>query len=183
MVHYYRVCPYVASAAPGNPGHPRYVLPGGRGNRIDNPDHYELFYVAEQPEGAIAEAFGHHHIRTIDLLNGPPKVPGRVMALTNFEADLSITNLDDAPTLMRLGWKPSRVVTRHRKVTQSGALAIFRANGGHGIRWWIYYEPDFACLGLWDRTPLSVVNSDVSTPNHPALTGATRMLDRSLILV
>ena len=53
----YRVIPYDESAAPTERGGALFVPPGSS-NRIDNPDLYDVLYVAASPEAAVAESFG-----------------------------------------------------------------------------------------------------------------------------
>jgi hypothetical protein len=53
----YRVFPYEPLATLGEAGHPLSLRAQGAG-RLDNPGHYRIWYLALEPAGAIAEAFG-----------------------------------------------------------------------------------------------------------------------------
>ncbi len=135
----HRIHPWVDSAKPGEPGHPLYVHPDQGGNRIDNASHYLTMYVAEAPAGAVAEIFGDHATWTDDLFKGHPAIRGSVRAMSSYDADLTVVNLDDPGELVSRGLKPSRVVTRHRHLTQAWALGIHAQSVADGVRWWSYH--------------------------------------------
>ncbi|MDP9235241.1 MAG: RES domain-containing protein [Actinomycetota bacterium] len=154
----YRVFPWLESAAPPEPGHPRYVAaPQGHG-RVDNPERYLTLYLSDDPIGAIGEAFGNHSIWTSDLLTGPPALPGSVRGLATFDAaDAVVIDLDDPQALLDRSLPPSRVVTRQRAITQSWALRIFEEGTWDGVRWWSFHNPEWGSLGLWSLEKLEVV--------------------------
>lgn len=176
----YRVLPYLESAAVGQPGHPLYVPPSTGANRIDNADAYDVLYLGDDSACAVAEAFGWAPRWTAGLLRGSPSLPGSVRALVTFHVDdvPGICNLDDAPRLVALRLRPSRVVTRDRAVTQAWALELFRSGEFAGVRWWSYYDPDWGSIGLWDTTGVTVTDIVVLTPDHPAFTSAAMAINR-----
>ena len=56
---------------PQKNGHPLYVWPYQGNGRVDDPEHdYLVLYVADSPEGAAAEAFGHYVRWTPAVLDG-----------------------------------------------------------------------------------------------------------------
>jgi hypothetical protein len=155
----YRVLPWLRGAAETDPGGALYVPPQGAG-RFDNPAQYEIFYVAESREAAIAEAFGRHPLWTASMLNGIPSLPGSVHALATYGlADAAaLYDLDDPANLVTLKLRPSDVVNRDYTVTQALALRIFTTGTVSGLRWWSYYDPAWANVGLWDTAALTVVD-------------------------
>lgn len=127
--------------------------------RLDNPDAYLVRYVADTGIAAVAEAFGQFELWTPALLQGPPALPGSRMVLAEFElADqIRILDLDDGNNLIAWSLRPSRVVTRDRSITQAWARNIFQSGQYDGVRWWSYYGPDWASIGVWGGPDLEVV--------------------------
>jgi hypothetical protein len=177
---FYRVHFWVPSAKPGENGHPLYVWPRQGAGRIDNPPHYRTLYVADSPQGAVAETFGNHSVWTPDLYVGLPSLPGSVRAISILEGSPSVLDLDDASTLLDQGLRPSRVVTRNRTHTQAWALGIYTVIGGGGVRWWSYHDPDWGSLGLWDYSSIAVVSTSPLSHKHPAVVSAASVLNRPL---
>lgn len=155
--HLYRVFPWLEAASEGEPGHPHYVhTPQGAG-RVDNPEHYVVFYASDLPVGAIGEAFGNHALWTPDLLEGPPLMPGSRRALATYEtATINVLDLDDPGSLHERDLRPSRVVTKERSVTQSWALGIYTEDRWDGVRWWSYHYPEWGSFGMWRHDGLKV---------------------------
>jgi hypothetical protein len=176
----YRVVPWIESATPGHPGHPRFVPRSTGSSRIDNPGRYEPLYLGDTPAGAVAEAFGWASRWGPGLLRGTPSLPGSVRALVTYslpDAD-EICDLDDAARLVELGIRPSEVVTRDRPVTQAWALGIFTRGGFSGCRWWSYYDSAWGSFGLWRVGRLRVRSVQPMTMEHPALREAADVLRR-----
>lgn len=181
----YRIFPYLAAAARGQPGHPEYLHPvQGRG-RLDNPNAYLCWYLAEQPTAAVGEVFGDLS-RWTPAMFGMPAIPGARRALATMELsdDLNVLELDDARNLLDRGLRPTQVVERNRSATQAWALRIFQERKGkaqrwHGVRWWSYHRPQWRILGLWDASPrcVDVQPLDLS---HPAVVDAAQVLARPL---
>jgi RES domain len=157
----YRVFPWLEDAPAGEPGHPLYVAhPQGHG-RIDNPEHYLTLYASDRREGAIGEAFGNHAMWTRDLLDGPPALPGSRRALATYDAPRAeIIDLDDPQVLVERELRPSGVVTRDRRRTQTWALDVYREQTWDGVRWWSFHDPDWGSFGLWNRDALEVASVD-----------------------
>jgi hypothetical protein len=175
----YRVFPWLRGAADSDPGGALYVPAQGAG-RFDNPAQYEIFYAAESPEGAIAEAFGRHPLWTASMLGGIPSLPGSVHALATYGLDDAATlyDLDDARNLVALNLRPSDVVNRDYSVTQALALQIFTAGTASGLRWWSFYNPAWASVGVWNKAAVAVVNIRDLSISDVALVSAARSISR-----
>lgn len=179
MALFYRVHPWLPSAALGAKGNPFFVPSNQGGGRIDNPAEYKAFYVSDTATGAIAEAFGDNAIWTPDLLSGLPALPGSVTAVSTFEGTLSLLDLDEPTELARISVRPSRVVTRHRRITQAWALALFLGGvADHGVAWWSYHEPEWTAIGLWDFSALQLRETVPLTESHPGFIQARHLLAR-----
>lgn len=187
----YRVFVHDASAAVGEPGHALYLhKPQGHG-RLDNPRHYDLWYFAVLPEGAIGEVFGNLTDWT-DEMFAAPYLPGARRALARFEIpdDLDILDLDDAKALLDRGLRPTQIVARSRAITQNWALGIFdeAAQDGSrrwaGVRWWSFQRPQWPVIGLWvppgglpSHALLGVDSLDLT---HPSVVDAARTLAKTI---
>jgi hypothetical protein len=175
----YRVFPWLRSAAETDPGGALYVPPQGAG-RFDNPAQYEIFYAAESPEAAIAEAFGRHPLWTTSMLVGIPSLPGSIHALATYELDdaAQLFDLDDAQNLVALRLRPSDVVNRDYTVTQGLALQIFTTGVSSGLRWWSFYNPAWANNGVWNKVALTVVDIHPLLITDAVLVSAARTISR-----
>ena len=173
----YRVHPWLPPATVGMPGHGLYMPQQGSG-RIDNPLMYSVLYLADDPAAAVGEIWGRHAIWTDDLLTGTPSLPGSVTALSTYEGNPQVVNLDDAHQLTRLGIRPSRVVTQNYAHTRAWAAAVFQTDGGDGVRWWSYYDPDWGALGIWEQSGLALVDTSPLTRTHSAVLRASALLSR-----
>jgi hypothetical protein len=183
MATFYRVLPYLDTARAGEPGHPLYLPPSRGSNRVDNPGHYQVLYLADAPAGAVAEAFGSFSRWNRGLFRGTPSLSRSVRALVSYELDegVAVCDLDDADALVEWGLRPSEVVTRNRAVTQSWALKLYETGRYAGVRWWSYYDPRWGSVGLWDSRPLTVVDVAVLEDLlHPAMVEAAAVLCRIL---
>lgn len=135
--------------------------------------------MSDQAAGAVAEAFGEFATWSAALFKGSPVLPGSRRALAAYELENTrIIDLDDPQNLVKHGLRPSQVVTRNRRVTQRWALDLFRKKRWGGVRWWSYYEPDWASFGLWTLAGLRVVNVSPLSQRHPAVQEAMRVLRR-----
>lgn len=172
----YRVFPYDAAVPRGQAGHPLFVPTGGFG-RVDNRGRYRVLYASTHDVGAIAEALGRFPEWTSDRL---VHSNGSRLALQAYRIDdARITNLDDAHTLVRENLRPSRVVTRDRKVTQAWSLRIFERNDADGVAWWSYYNPDWLSVGVWNVGNLASVGAtDNLTIFDPRVRDAAKSLRR-----
>jgi hypothetical protein len=151
----YRVYPHVPTAVPGQPGHPLYL--GGQGSgRLDNPAHYRIWYLAIEPSGAIAEAFGDLD-HWDDQMLAYPELPGSRKALATYrlDDDIPLLELDDAHNLYERGLRPTQIIERNRAATQAWALRVYQERNDRGsriwqgIRWWSYHRPQWHIIGYW----------------------------------
>lgn len=177
MGRYFRVHPWLHAAQSAKPGHALYVHPYQGSGRVDNPNNYLTLYIADTPAGAVAETWGRHEVWTDELLLNQ-SLPASVAALSTYEADLAVVDLNDPQELFNLSLRPSRVVTRNVAATQAWALAIHRSRGGDGVRWWSYHEPDWGSLGIWDYSRIRHLDTVALSAAHPAVVEAGRMLNR-----
>jgi hypothetical protein len=178
----YRVVPYLPDASRVERGHPLFVPRSMGGNRVDNPGVYDVLYCGDSAEGAIAEVFGWKTVWEMGMLRGPRELVGSRHALVTYAVpdEFAICDLDDAKRLARMHLRPSRVVTRDRAVTQKWALDIFETKEFAGVSWWSYLNPDWASMGLWETSPLTVANLEVLSWTNPALRRAADALNRPI---
>lgn len=157
MANVYRVFPYLVSAAPDQPGGAFY-LPRQGGGRLDNPQLYSVFYVSDAAAGAVAEAFGRFPEWNSHMLAGSPSLPGSARALARFRWDAAarVCDLGDPARLVTLKLRPSEAVTRDYARSRAWAQRIFERREWTGVRWWSYYDPRWASIGLWDLSQLTL---------------------------
>jgi hypothetical protein len=173
--------PYDESVAPTERGGALFV-PAGGGNRIDNPDLYDVLYAASEPEAAVAESFGRIPLWTPEtFIHGS----GRAQQLLTYEVPDSpkVFDLNDVDALKELGiTRPTDVVTRNRALTQAWARTIFERGGHIGASWWSYYEPDWVVVGLWERSGITVVGSaEILNVDHAAVRNAAATIARQIV--
>jgi hypothetical protein len=179
---FYRVFPFLASAAPGQPGGALYIPPQSSG-RLDNPDLYSVLYLGTSPAGAIAEAFGRFPEWTPAMLRGSPNLPGSVRALARYDLDPRepLCNLDDPRQLLHWQLRPSDVVGRDYVRTRAWARRIFETRAWAGISWWSYYDPQWTSVGLWKTDRLALTEARRLRLDDPALLDAARIIVRRII--
>jgi hypothetical protein len=117
----YRIFAYDPVASVGQHGHPEYLYkPQGKG-RLDNPQHYDSWYVALTPEAAVGEVFGDITVWGQDMFE-LPAFAGSRRALGVFELpdEISLLDLDDAPALLDRGLRPTQVIARNRAARKAG---------------------------------------------------------------
>lgn len=150
----YRVFPYDSRAAPTDPGGPLY-LPPGAGGRVDNPDAYGVLYASNYEEGAVAEKFGRIPLWDPQMLIHPNGLP---YALASYDLDTGsrLFDLDNAEHLQLLSLKPSDVVRRDLKRSQSWAREIYRFGNWDGISWWSFYGPQWQSIAVWNAELISL---------------------------
>ena len=90
--------------------------------------------------------------RTPAILRGSPSLPGSVRAIARYRLadDAPVCDLDDPAQWLRLGLRPSEVVSRNYARTRAWARRVYELERWIGVRWWSYYEPGWASIGLWD---------------------------------
>ena len=175
--------PHLSEARPHSPGGPLFVPPQGK-SRLDNADLYAVLYLSETAAGSIAEAFGRYHIWSRSMLKGPELLGGSVWTLVTYERRASakpICDLDDPRALVKRALRPSHVVSRRYELTQAWAKAIFLERRWAGVRWWSFYESQWANVGLWDLRGLSVTGTDPLTIDHPAVVNAADELSKPVV--
>ena len=178
-VRLYRVFPWLERAGKTERGHALHVASLQGAGRVDNPEHYRVLYASDSPVGAVAEAFGGHGVWTDQLFDGRPELPGSRTALAEIATpDLRALDLDEPQALVERELRPSRVVTRDRKVTQAWALDIYRERRWAGVRWWSYYEPSFGSYGIWDARGMRVRTVTPLGREHGAVREAASLLAR-----
>jgi len=171
----YRVFPWDPAAAANQSGGALFSVDSGD-NRISNIDLYKTFYLAAEPEAAVAEALGHLFAwRPATFLHGISP-----LALADYElADsVSIFALDDVDALRTIGiQQPSRVITRDRTTTQAWARIIYQRNAYIGACWWSYYNPDWKAYGLWNISSLRLACAPKTlTIDSPAVVIAAKAI-------
>lgn len=161
---FFRVFAWDGESADERPGGPLFVpsLRQGSG-RHDNPDVYTAFYASREPVSCIAEAFQpfrNQELTHRDLERGD----GLVLALASYELKgaAEVRDLDDPGELSARGWRPSRVATLDRRLTQRLAATLFE-EGLSGFLWWSVLE------SLWINATLFLerVRSDLELAESP----------------
>jgi len=178
----YRVFPFVASAAPGEPGDALH-LPPQKAGRLDNPDLYTILYCSGHPAGAIAEAFGRFPEWNQAILSGSPSLPTSVRAIARYRLadDARLCDLDDPAELQKLGLRPSEVVSRDYAATRAWARRIYEQGVWAGVRWWSYYDPQWTSAGLWDLRGLTIEEVHPLRLEDAALIEASRVITRRIV--
>lgn len=178
----YRVFPSISGVAPGQPGGGLYV-PEQRGGRIDIPSLYSVLYLSDAQAGAVAEAFGRFPEWTPAILRGSPSLTGSVRAIAryNLPDDAPLCDLDDPAQLQRLGMRPSDVVTRNYIRSRAWARKIYEQDAWIGVRWWSYYDPRWASIGLWERSRLALEDVEPLRLDHPAVIEASQTITRRIL--
>jgi hypothetical protein len=178
----YRVFPWVQTAAPGQPGHPLFIPSQGAG-RLDNPELYSVLYLSDSAPGAVAEAFGRFPEWIPAMLEGSPALPGsrRALARYHLAAKASLCDLDDPLQLRRLDLRPSQVVSRDYTRTRAWARQIYESGRWAGIRWWSYYDPQWASIGLWNIPSVTLADLHPLSLHDDAIVEASRIIVRRII--
>jgi hypothetical protein len=102
-----------------------------------------------------------------------------VVHLIEYEADaIQVLDLDDPAELAHRTLRPSRVVSRDRRLTQAWARSVYDEKRWEGVRWWSYYDPRWYSYGLWQARNLKVSKSEPLTSSHQASIEAARTIHR-----
>jgi hypothetical protein len=178
----YRVLPFLAKAAPDEPGGALHVPPQG-GGRLDNPELYAVLYLSDAASGAIAEAFGRFPEWSPALLAGSPGLPGSVRAIASYRLadDAPLCDLDDPEQLRALRIRPSDVVSRDYDRTRAWSRRVYEQRAWVGVRWWSYYDPRWASVGLWKLNRLSLIEVRPLRLDDPTLIEASRTITRRIV--
>lgn len=181
----YRVFPHLPKAPWGALGNAMYVDSQDSG-RLDNPSHYRIWYLALEPGGAVAEAFGDLGEWNPEMFKFP-LIPESRRALATYllDDDTPLLDLDDARNLYTRGLRPTQIIERNRAATQALALSVFNERNDrgariwHGIRWWSYHRPQWRIIGYWgERVPRLLMVEEL-TLTSPAVTDAATSLKRT----
>lgn len=178
----YRVLPFLAKAAQHEPGGALYVPPQG-GGRLDNPELYVVLYLSDAASGAIAEAFGRFPEWSQAILAGSPGLPGSARAIASYRLadDAPLCDLDDPEQLRALRLRPSDVVSRDYDRTRAWSRRIYEQRAWVGVRWWSYYDPRWASVGLCKLNRLRLAEVRPLRLDDPALIEASRTIARRII--
>lgn len=130
--------------------------------RHDNPETYGCLYLADRPVSCVVEQLapfrGQRLIASLLRRRALPLALARI----ELDDDSVLIDLDDPNVLRRERLRPSRVATRNRGVTQSQALALYRAHrNAAGLRWWSSWEALWANVAVFDRAAPSLRLVDV----------------------
>jgi hypothetical protein len=178
----YRVLPFVASAEPHEPGGALHI-PSQGGGRLDNPALYSILYLSDAASGAIAEALGRFPEWSAAVLAGSPSLPGSVRAVASYRLaeGAPLCDLDDPQQLLNLKLKPSEVVSRDYTRSRAWSHRIYEQRVWIGVRWWSYYDPRWASVGLWDTRRLTLEDVNPLSLHDPALVEASRTIVRRIV--
>lgn len=187
-MRFFRVFPYVPTAADEQPGGAFFRSLGGK-NRADSPipGVYRCLYVGDSAQGSIAEAFGRFGTWDAALLEADPAeptLPNSRFALAAYELPdaVKVRNLDDAQALLDEELRPSQVVTRDRSITQAWSAKIQSTSRYAGVSWWSYYDSAWQSAALWDIRRLTLVgNPRLLNATDTEVRGAASTLARRLI--
>jgi hypothetical protein len=179
----YRVFPYLKGATVDGPGGALYVSAQG-GGRLDNAAAYAVLYLSDAAAGAIAEAFGRFSEWSAAILEGSPSLPGSARAIARFRLPEAapICNLDDPAQLGTLGLRPSDVVSRDYTWSRAWARRIYEQGRWIGVRWWSYYDPQWASFGLWETGQLELEEVRLLRLDDAAIQDVGRTIARRIVI-
>ena len=176
----WRVFPWNAAAAPGEPFSAGHLQSGQTSGRFDLSDRPPVLYLAESPVHAVAEKLQRYRGRAI----GPGHLEewGHPLALVSVtvadEIRAAVADLDDPAVLVRLGLSPGRVASGSRAVTQGIARAVHQA-GHAGLRWWSALDGDWHGVVLFgDAAPVARLELGVPEPLTLANLGVREAMTR-----
>lgn len=178
----YRVFRAIPGAAPAERGGPLYVPRDRQGaGRHDEPGRYGAWYAARTPDAAIAEVI--QAFRGRDLVDADLALVGgahQSLAIVDDAALGELLDLDDPAQLTDRGWRPSRVASRDRSVTQPMAVRAY-TDGALGLSWWSTLDAAWTNVTLFaERTlaagGLTVVATERLSTRHPAVQSAAAHL-------
>ncbi len=178
---FWRVFPWDASAQPGDPFTPQYVLPAGvqTGGRFDLPDTSTLYLALEEPAHALAEVLqslrGKRMIRSGHLRRKERGRPGRFHPLAVVETWIpaslfdTFPDLGDPQNLVDLGIRPDDLSSRDRLVTQRISQRLHEEHGLAGFRWWSAFGGQWHVALLYlDRIDPMAIHYEDPDPLHLA---------------
>lgn len=176
---FWRVFPWDASAAPGEPFTPQYVLPAGAqtGGRFDLSTVPTLYVALDDPAHALAEVLqplrGKREIRPGHLRrrargSGGPDHPLALVSTWIPESVFrAMPDLGDPQTLVRFGIRPDDLSSRDRATTQRISRTLHDDFGVPGFRWWSAFGGQWHVAVLYmDRVPPSAIRYGTPDPLH-----------------
>lgn len=158
----WRVFPWDAAAAPGNPYSAASVAPREKqgGGRFDIPDRTAVLYLAETPSHAYAEYL--RQFMASELTKAHLRRNSLPLSLVSVDVPLALLealpDLGDPAVLLRYALRPDVLALprTHRKATQAVARKLFDEGFG-GLCWWS------AIHGAWHSTILFTERVPLST--------------------
>ncbi|MEO6990159.1 MAG: RES family NAD+ phosphorylase [Candidatus Baltobacteraceae bacterium] len=178
----YRVFWEIAGGGSIDLGGPMYVPPQGAG-RFDNPTEYRILYLSRDERCAIAETFGRFAAWTAALFEPPAglaRAARRALATYEIADGTRFCDLDDPQTLMKLGTRPSRVITRDYSITRALASRVFAAGSAAGLSWWSYYEALWTNVGIWSLDEITVTDVREMRLTDPVLRESATIVGRTV---
>jgi len=183
----YRVFPYLAGAAAGQPGHADFLFRGQGHGRWDNPAHYLGRYLAGSPSAAVGEVFGHLHTWGDDMLEFPA-IPDARRAIGTYALpdDVALLDFDNANALAERSLRPTEIVSPNRSATQKIALDAFieaQSDGAKrwaGLSWWSSQRSFWPVHIIWGVTPVCQQVDDLDV-SHSALQDAAKTLSKTFV--
>lgn len=178
----YRVFRAIPGAAPSDRGGPLFVPRARQGaGRHDDAARYGAFYAARTAEAAVAEVI--QAFRGKDLVDADLSLVGgavQALAILDDGALGPLTDLDDPAVLLADGWRPSRVASKDRSITQPMAKAVF-TGGALGLSWWSTLDAAWTNVTLFaertlDAGAITVVDTERLTLRHPVVQAAAAHL-------
>jgi hypothetical protein len=188
---FWRVFPWDASAVPGEPFTPQYVLPIGAqtGGRFDLSTLPTLYIALEDPAHALAEVLqplrgkreirlGHlkRRVRGSGSLEHPLAVVPTWIPQSIFDA---MPDLGDPETLVRFGIRPDDLSSRDRSTTQRISRTLHDV-GVPGFRWWSAFGGQWHVAVLYmDRVDPFAIRYGMPDPlhlGHPVVRAAAEEL-------
>lgn len=185
---FWRVFPWNAAAAPGEPFTPQYVLPTGvqTGGRFDLSNVPTLYVALDNPAHAVAEVLqalrGRREIRKSHLRR---KVRGRggvfhplsiVETWIPNEIYDRLPDLGNPETLVRFSIRPDDLASQDRGVTQRISRKLHDDLGLQGFRWWSAFRGEWHVGVLYmdrvDRFALRYGTPHPLTLEHPLVQAA-----------
>jgi hypothetical protein len=180
----YRVFPWDAEAAPGEPFSPEFIPAQQGSGRFDLADE-PVLYLGETAEHPVAEVLQAFRGRAFQP--GMLRRFGHPLALVEIglpdAVAAQLINLDDPAQLTRFGLRPSDVASDDRRRTTAIASMVHES-GATGLRWWSRLSGDWHAVVLFlGRVPVSRLSLGAPEPlttAHPAVQHACRHLGISL---
>jgi hypothetical protein len=189
---FWRVFPWDAAAAPGEPFTPEYVLPPGvqTGGRFDLGDVSTLYLALDDPAHALAEVLqdlrGRRELRPGHLRRRARGAPGvhHPLAVVRVRVRASLfallPDLGDPVSLTRLGIRPDDLSSRDRATTQAISRSLHDEHGLPGFRWWSAFRGEWhVCVLFMDRVDAEDLRyevPDVLDLAHPVVRAAAKEL-------